>query len=101
MFLVTEVLVKCAIASKINFTQRCFLAIPKVHSILAEANLRAHNNISQICYCGQILLQGVALNCSFSDNMINTFGGNIYFAGDAYGTVQQRAGSIRSWLWIH
>ena len=40
--------------------------------------LLAHNNISQICYCGQISLQSAAVNCSFSD----TFGGNIYFAGD-------------------
>ena len=49
-----------------------------IHSILAVANLLAHNNISQICYCGQISLQSAAVNCSFSD----TFGSNIYFAGD-------------------
>ena len=41
----------------------------------------AHNNISQICYCGQISLQSAAANCTFSDNVW----GNIYFAGD--GTV--------------
>ena len=29
------------------------------------ANLLAHNNISQICYCGQISLQSAAVNCSF------------------------------------
>ena len=55
-----------------------FLPISKLHSILAVANLLAHNNKSQICYCGQISLQSAAVNCSFSD----TFGGNIYFAGD-------------------
>ena len=38
-------------------------------SILAVANLLAHNNISQICYCGQISLQSAAVNCSFSDNL--------------------------------
>ena len=45
------------------------------------ANLLAHNNKSQICYCGQISLQSAAVKCSFS----GTFGGNIYFAGD--GTI--------------
>ena len=55
-----------------------YLPILKLHSILAVANLLAHNNISQICYCGQICLQSAAVNSSFPDN----FGGNIYFAGD-------------------
>ena len=55
-----------------------YLFILKLHSILAVANLLAHNNKSQICYCGQISLQSAAVNCSFSD----TLGGNIYFAGD-------------------
>ena len=48
------------------------------YSISAEANLLAHNNKSQICYCNQILLQGATVHCSFTD----TFGGNIYFAVD-------------------
>ena len=44
-----------AIASKINVTpDEVYLPISKLHSILAVANLLAHNNISQICYCGQI-----------------------------------------------
>ena len=30
-------------------------------TILAVANLLAHNNISQICYCGQISLQSAAV----------------------------------------
>ena len=65
---------------KINVTPRgVCLPISKLHSILAVANLLAHNNKSQICYCGQITLQSAAVNCSFS----NTFGGNIYFAGDS------------------
>ena len=49
--------------------QRRLHAIWKLHSILAVANLLAHNNISQICYCGQISLQSAAVNCSFSDHL--------------------------------
>ena len=67
------------IASKINGTPKgVYLPISKLHSILAVANLLAHNNISQICYSSQISLQSAAVNCTFSD----IFGGNIYFAGD-------------------
>ena len=47
--------------------QRRLHAIWKLHSILAVANLLAHNNISQIYYCGQISL--AAVNCSFSDQL--------------------------------
>ena len=76
----------CNIASKIKVTPKgVYLPISKLHSILGVANLLAHNNISQICYCGQISLQSAAVNCSFSD----TFGGNIYFAGD--GTIKREA----------
>ena len=58
------------IASKINVTPKgVYLPISKLHSILAVANLLAHNNKSQICYCGQISLQNAAVNCSFSDNL--------------------------------
>ena len=58
------------IASKINNTPKgVYLPISKLHSILAVANLLAHNNLSQICYCGQISLQSAAVNCSFSDNL--------------------------------
>ena len=46
-----------------------YLPISKLHPIVAVANLLAHNNISQICYCGQISLQSDAVNCSFSDNL--------------------------------
>ena len=53
--------------------------LTKQHTILAAANLLAHNNKSQICHCGQISLQSAAVKCTFSD----TFGGIIiYFAGD-------------------
>ena len=38
------------------------------------ANLLAHNNKSQICYCGQISLQSAAVNCSFTDNMTDLRG---------------------------
>ena len=38
-----------------------YLLISKLHSILAVANLLAHNNKSQICYWGQISLQSAAV----------------------------------------
>ena len=41
---------------------------PKVFT-LAVANLLAHKNKSQICYCDQISLQSAAFNCSFTDNL--------------------------------
>ena len=67
------------ITSKINGTPKgVHLLVSKLHTILVVANLLVHNNISQICYCGEISLQSDAVNCSFSD----TFRGNIYFAGD-------------------
>ena len=56
------------------------MPISKLHSILAE--FFAHNNISQICYCGQISLQSAAANSIFFFLQSDTFGGNIYFAGD-------------------
>ena len=34
--------------------QGVYLAISKLRSILAIGNLHVHNNISHICYCGQI-----------------------------------------------
>ena len=48
-----------------------YLPISKLHSILDIANLFFHNNISQICYCGQISsqLECCSYNCSFSDNL--------------------------------
>ena len=58
--------------SKFGFQNQCnaFQTYKsKLHSILAEANLHAHNNISQNCHCGQIPLQDPAVNCSFSDNL--------------------------------
>ena len=58
------------IASKINVTPKDdYLPISKLHSIIAVANLLAHNNKSQIRYCGQISLQNAAVNCTFSDNL--------------------------------
>ena len=71
---------KGTIAIKVNVTPKgVYLPVSKLHSILVVANLLAHNNKSQICYCGQISLQSAAVNCSFSD----TFGGNIYSSGDS------------------
>ena len=73
-------LMLCTITSKINVTPRgVYLFISKLHSILAIANLLAHNNISQICYCSQISLQCAVVYCSFSDTFKSTF----YFAGDS------------------
>ena len=54
------------ITSKINVTPKdVYLPISKLHSFLAVTNSFALNNISQICYCGQILLQSAAVNCVF------------------------------------
>ena len=64
----------CTIASKIDGTPKgVYLPISKPHSFLAVANLLAHNNKSQICYCGRISLQGAAVNYSFSDSLGVTF----------------------------
>ena len=49
--------------SKVNVTHKgVHLPISNLNSILAEANLLAHNNISQIYYCGQISSQNAAVN---------------------------------------
>ena len=54
--------VACTIASKINVTPKgAYLSISNLHSILAVANLLAHNNKSKICYCGQMLSQNAAV----------------------------------------
>ena len=72
---------ECTIASKINVAPKGVkFPISKLHSILAVANILAHNNISQICYCGQVSLLSDVVNCSFSKSY--SFGGNNYFAGD-------------------
>ena len=55
--------------NKCNPPKGVYLSISKLHPILVVANLLAHNNISQIYYCGQISLQSAAVNCSFSDNL--------------------------------
>ena len=69
-------------AGKINVTPKgAYLPISKLHSILAVANLLAHNNKSQLWYCGQISLQSAAVNCSFLK--ICHLWGNTYFAGDS------------------
>ena len=50
------------------YPKRVFLPISKLHSILAIANLLAHNDVSQICYTASpISLQSAAVNCSFND----------------------------------
>ena len=58
--------VSCTIASKISGTSKgVYMSISKLHSILAVTNLLAHNNKSQICYCGQISLQSAAVTAVF------------------------------------
>ena len=77
----------CTVASKINVTPKVvYFSISKQHSILNLVNLLAHNNISQICYCGQISSQSAAVNCSFSDTI-----GNIFFASDGTFACLNRA----------
>ena len=55
---------------------KVFTCTFRSYTRLAVANLLAHNNKSQICYCGQISLLSAAF-----DNL-TPLGGNIYFAGD-------------------
>ena len=82
------------IASKINATSKgVYLPISKLHSILAIANLLAHNNINQICYCGKISLQSAAVTCSFSDNRTSCVG-SIYFAGEGTRIINLEAATI-------
>ena len=88
IYRVSKINIICIIASKINVTPKSvYLPISKLHSILPRAILLAlavaNNNISQICYCGQILLQCVAYFFFFFFFLQSaTFGCNIYFAGD-------------------
>ena len=49
--------------------QRCLLAHFEATLDFSRSEFTAHNNISQICYYGQISLQSGAVNCSFSDNL--------------------------------
>ena len=58
----------------------CLLAHFEAKFDISIANLLAHNNKSQICYCGQISLQSAAVNL--------TPWGNIYFAGN--GIINQK-----------
>ena len=52
----------------INVTSKSlYLPFSKIH--LDVANLLAHNNMSQICYSGQNLVQSAVVDCSFSDNL--------------------------------
>ena len=54
----------------INVTSKSvYLPFSKIHMILDVANLLAHNNINQICYSGQILVQSAVLDSNFSDNL--------------------------------
>ena len=60
--IVTSIVFLPTINCKINSSLKgVYLSISKLHSILAVANLRTHNNISEICYSGQISLQSAAV----------------------------------------
>ena len=62
--------------------QRCLLTHFEATINFYRSDLLDHNNISQICYCGQFSLQSASINCCFSDNLTPLEGGdNIYFAG--------------------
>ena len=49
--------------------QTCLLVYFEATLNFRLANLLAHNDISQICYCIQISLQSVADNSNFSENL--------------------------------
>ena len=59
------------ITSKINVTpQRCLLVDFEVTLDFSSSKFTCpYNNISQICYCGQISLQSAAVNCTFFYNL--------------------------------
>ena len=71
----------CTISSKINGTSKGFyLSMSKLHSILAVANLLAHNNITNSYYVQVNLLQ---LESSVSSKWASKhLWGTIYFAVD-------------------
>ena len=69
------------IASKITVTPKgVYLPISKMHSILAVANLLAHNNKSQICFVNAVKFHYRVLQLTAV--FLTIFRGNIYFAGD-------------------
>ena len=70
---------ECIIVSKINVTsRRCLFAnFEATLDFIRSEFTCPYNNTSRICYCGQISLQSDAVN-----QQSDTFGGNIYFAGD-------------------
>ena len=49
------------------YPQKCLLAHFEATLDLNRTN--SHNNISQICYSGQISLQSAVVSCIFSDNL--------------------------------
>ena len=51
------------------YPQSCVLAHFEATLDFSRSEFTSHNNISQICYCGQISFQSAAVNCSFSDNL--------------------------------
>ena len=75
------------------YSQRCLLPNFEATLNFSRGELLAHNNISQICYLGQISLQSVAVNCSFPNNNPTPSRGTIYFAVD--GTYYHHQEAVR------
>ena len=46
-----------------------YLPFSNLHTIVAEANLLAHNNMSQNYYFSKISFQSAAVNCCFFNNL--------------------------------
>ena len=74
-----------------------YLPISKLYSVFAVANLLAHNNKSQICYCGQIALESGSVNCSFSENLTPLGVSFILLAGDAIFVLSCRKIAEKPW----
>ena len=71
--------------NKINGTPKgVYLLISKLNSILAVANLLAHNNISYITISCYVQVNSLRLKSNLASKWkkVHTFGGTIYFAVD-------------------
>ena len=82
------------IASKINGTPKgVYLPISKLHSILIVANLLAHNNKSQICYCGQISLQSATV-------FLTPLGVTFILLAMVQDSIYSRKGYQKTLIWV-
>ena len=76
------------------------MPISKLHSILADTNLLAHNNRGQICYWSQISLQSDPVICSFSNSLISFGVPFILLAMLSFNRLINLNNSTRSLLYI-